>query len=870
MAAARRFLAPEVVQTSAMDCGPASLKSFVEGHGIAVSYGRLREACQTDVDGTSIDTLEELAKLLGVDAQQILIPADHVFLAEAAALPGIAVVRLPNGNTHFAVVWKRMGGFCQVMDPASGRKWRRVAGVAADLYRHTMTVPADAWREWAGGDEFGRALLRRMGEAGIAADAAEHLLASARADPSWRALSDLDGAVRLAASLLASGGMRWAATAGVVAQFLRDPAAIPDEFRCAAAVPDHDDQVRFTGAVVVRSRGRRTTPAEEPMPPEIAAALAEKPAAPAAAMWRMLRDDGVFNIGLMAVLWLLQALTVVVEAVLFRGLFGMPAHLATRWERIGLLTGILWFAAALFVLSLPAATASLRYGRLLENRLRLAFFEKLPRLGDRYFRSRLTGDMAERGHAMSALRAVPSLVYQTCAAAFQISLVTAGMIWIDPAVAPFALAALATAFAIPLLAQPLLTEREMSVRAHVGAIARLNLDAMVGGAALRAHSAEEPFRAEQEALLFEWVRAALRFVRLSVTMEGLQLIAGTAFAAAILLRHLARGGDAGTSLLLVYWTLDLPLLAGTLTTAARQFPAYRNIALRLFEPLGALEAERPPGAAARTDEVRGGVAVAIEHVTVRAAGHTILHDVDLNIAPGEHVAVVGHSGAGKSSLVGLLLGWHTATSGSVRVDGAPLDAAALDRLRARTAWVDPAVHLWNQTLLENLRYGTPDEAASPLGLVIEQAELLAFLDSVPHGLQTRLGEGGGMLSGGEGQRVRFGRALARANAGLVILDEPFRGLDRPKRSLLLERARTIWHDATLLCITHDIAETLSFPRVIVVDHGRIAEDVAPAARPDGGALSALLRQEEHVRAAVWGAPEWRRLRVERGELIEHA
>jgi ATP-binding cassette subfamily B protein len=116
----QRFFAPEVVQTSEMDCGPAALKCLLEGFGIPVSYGRLREACQTDVDGTSINTLEDLAVQLGLVAEQIMIPVDHLFLPEAQALPAIVVVRLPNGMTHFLVVWNRVGNFLQVMDPLPG------------------------------------------------------------------------------------------------------------------------------------------------------------------------------------------------------------------------------------------------------------------------------------------------------------------------------------------------------------------------------------------------------------------------------------------------------------------------------------------------------------------------------------------------------------------------------------------------------------------------------------------------------------------------------------------------------------------------------------------------------------------------------
>src|SRR5579864_8044031 len=94
-----RLLVPEVVQTSNMDCGPAALKCLLEGFGVNVHYGRLREACQTDVDGTSIDTVEEVVNQLGVAAEQIMVPVDHVLLEEARALPAIAVVVLPNGIT---------------------------------------------------------------------------------------------------------------------------------------------------------------------------------------------------------------------------------------------------------------------------------------------------------------------------------------------------------------------------------------------------------------------------------------------------------------------------------------------------------------------------------------------------------------------------------------------------------------------------------------------------------------------------------------------------------------------------------------------------------------------------------------------------
>jgi ATP-binding cassette subfamily B protein len=232
------------------------------------------------------------------------------------------------------------------------------------------------------------------------------------------------------------------------------------------------------------------------------------------------------------------------------------------------------------------------------------------------------------------------------------------------------------------------------------------------------------------------------------------------------------------------------------------------------------------------------------------------------------VAIVGTSGAGKSSLIGLLLGFHRSTSGRVSIDGDPLDEV-LPALRERTAWLDPAVHLWNRSLYENLRYGQPHPDAG-VQSVSEIAELTPLLAALPDGLQSSLGEAGTRLSGGEQQRVRFARALARGDADLVLLDEPFRGLDRAARSRLLARARQHWARATLLCVTHDLSETRDFERVLVLDGGRIVEDGAPAhlaAQPESR-YATLLRAELELLQSLRCDPGWRRLWLQDARLTE--
>ncbi len=131
----QRFFAPEVIQTSALDCGPAALKCLLEGFGIPVNYGRLREACQTDVDGTSIDTLEDVARQLGLAVEQVMMPVDHLFSPGLPSLPALLVMRLPAGHPHFWVVWRTHDAFVQVMDPASGRRWLTQTRLLQEVYR---------------------------------------------------------------------------------------------------------------------------------------------------------------------------------------------------------------------------------------------------------------------------------------------------------------------------------------------------------------------------------------------------------------------------------------------------------------------------------------------------------------------------------------------------------------------------------------------------------------------------------------------------------------------------------------------------------------------------------------------------------------
>lgn len=920
-----RYLAPEVVQTSTMDCGPASLQSMAQGFGLSVSYGRLREACQTAVDGTSISTMDEIANLLGLDTEEKMVPTDHLLVPEACALPAIVVVQNPNGGNHFVVVWTVAGPWLQVMDPAEGRHWTLRSALLSKLYRHQMEVPASGWREWVAEPEFQETLKVRLAALGLGREDCERMCRNALADPGWQSMAALDAATRMTTSMVASGALPRGAACLELLEQQMVPAAdgkyplIAGEYRSAWRTPEQppdaeEEMLTMRGAVLMRVRGRRepataasakaeaeaarpatpgtaeagetapeaarppaaagdergAAPARE-LPPELVAKLNEEPTRPGRTLLRMLVEDGLTTPAVLAMVLIVSAALVTVQAILLRGLLEVGTQLGLPSQRAAAMAGLIAFLALGLALELPLVSGALRLGRMMDLKLRLAFLAKLPRLDDRYFRSRLLSDMAERGHSLHLVRSLPQLGVRLLASSSQLLLTVGGIAWIDPGSAPLALVAAAVCIALPLVCQPLMAERELRVRTHAGALGRFYLDALLGLLPIRVHGARPSMQRQQESLLVQWSAAGLRFHAASTAVVGAVSLCGMAMAVSMVY-SVASHSSSGL-LLLVYWALSLPAIGQDIALIARQYPVLRNVVARLLEPLGTPEAEDPPvidGAAAAPAGDARAVAIHMEQVSVKAAGNLVLEDVELAIAPGEHIAIIGPSGAGKSSLVGLLLGWYRPAQGTVLVDGRPLVGEWQSKLRRETAWVDPAVALWNRSFLENLRYGAIDDSELPLAQILAKAKLRGVLEHLPEGLATMLGEGGAMVSGGEGQRTRVGRALARHKARLVILDEPFRGLDLGTRRQMMAMARQWWSGATLLLVTHDIAETEGFDRVLVIDGGKIVEDGAPAqlGKQPGSRYAQLLRSDRELRASEWSGASWRRVWVTEGKVHE--
>lgn len=209
-------------------------------------------------------------------------------------------------------------------------------------------------------------------------------------------------------------------------------------------------------------------------------------------------------------------------------------------------------------------------------------------------------------------------------------------------------------------------------------------------------------------------------------------------------------------------------------------------------------------------------------VTAAYQDRPALAGVTLEIQPGEKIALVGPSGSGKSTLANLLLRFLTPQQGQILVDGKPLAEIPREDWLQQVAWVPQQPVLLNATILENIRFGRPEASLEEIYQAAELAGAAEFIQALPRGYDTPVGEAGDLLSGGQAQRIALARAFLR-RAWLVILDEPTAHLDAESESRLQHSLERLLVGRTAIVIAHRLTTAASADRVIVLEGGRVAQ-----------------------------------------------
>jgi ATP-binding cassette subfamily B protein len=303
-------------------------------------------------------------------------------------------------------------------------------------------------------------------------------------------------------------------------------------------------------------------------------------------------------------------------------------------------------------------------------------------------------------------------------------------------------------------------------------------------------------------------------------------------------------GDATVGDLVLISTLAFTILHGTRDLAVSLVDLTQYLA-RLDEAIAALliPHELPDRDDAKVMHAGRGE-VTFEHVTFAYPKRApVLRDFDLDIRPGQRVGLVGFSGAGKSTVLALLQRFYDVSAGSVKIDGQDVRDVTQDSLRQAMAIVPQDISLFHRTILENLRYAKPEATEAEVMAAAEMAHCRGFIEALPEGFDTMVGDRGVKLSGGQRQRLAIARALLK-DAPILLLDEATSALDSESEYAIQAALDRLMTGRTVIAIAHRLSTLQSFDRIIVMDHGQIADDGSPqelAARP--GPYRDLLRKQ---------------------------
>jgi ABC-type multidrug transport system fused ATPase/permease subunit len=354
------------------------------------------------------------------------------------------------------------------------------------------------------------------------------------------------------------------------------------------------------------------------------------------------------------------------------------------------------------------------------------------------------------------------------------------------------------------------------------------LDSMQGMVTLKAFNASrrrgEELRGNSERL-YRTTMAQMAISLAGTGITGLGMMAGTALAVGVGAWSVLTGRLAAEHLFIVLF------LAGECLRPLAQLDRYWHqgflgisASQGVFALLNATpEIQNPtePATIAARD-IRPAIAAEQVSFAYSRSEQPALQDVSFHIDPGETVAIVGRSGAGKSTVISLLLRFFDPQQGRIKLDGRDIKDYDLDTLRQMFAVVAQETYLFHGSVADNLRFARPDATQAELEDVARAANAHDFISALPQGYDTIVGERGLKLSGGERQRIAIARALLK-NAPILILDEATASVDAANEAAIQQALERLMQNRTILIIAHRLSTVVNADRIVVLERGRVVE-----------------------------------------------
>jgi ATP-binding cassette subfamily B protein len=354
---------------------------------------------------------------------------------------------------------------------------------------------------------------------------------------------------------------------------------------------------------------------------------------------------------------------------------------------------------------------------------------------------------------------------------------------------------------------------------------------------------DREMRARQRSLLYlEKLRIGHALVTVALTLGLL------AWAIELWQRGLATTGD-----VVLACTLGMSVLHATRDLAVALVDVTQHIA-RLSEALATLLVPHELRDHPRAEPlIKQGARVEFENVTFcYADGTRVFENFSLRLEPGQRVGLVGQSGGGKSTLVTMLQRFYDPQDGRIRIDGQDIAKVTRESLRDAIALVPQDISLFHRSVIENIRYGKPDASDREVREAAIAARCGDFIESLPQGLETVVGERGARLSGGQRQRIAIARAFLR-DAPLLLLDEATSALDGDSEEAIREALGRLMQGRTVIAIAHRLSTVRHFDRIIVLQAGQVVQDGPPDHLVRHNGLYRNLVQREMSRLAQQAA-----------------
>jgi subfamily B ATP-binding cassette protein MsbA len=457
--------------------------------------------------------------------------------------------------------------------------------------------------------------------------------------------------------------------------------------------------------------------------------------------------------------------------------------------------------------------------------LRIRLFDHLMSLSPAFFGRSKTGELMSRvtGDTGSLQNIISSATSVMVKAPATLLAMLGFLFWKQPQLTLLSLVVMPVCVVPIVIYGRKVRHSSRALQTHSAEVGNVMAEAFTGNRVIKAYNLQGVVTAQFRSVIGRFVGHYMRIVK-STEVPGPLLEFAGSLGLALLLLYLAFGGRTHNAsedflaVILAIFTMYKPLK--DLTRLHNNLEQARAASERVFQLLAVPNDIREPAHPKALQAA--GAPIHFDHVSFAYADKAVLQDIELTVPPGKMLALVGGSGAGKTTLTNLLLRFYDPTAGAVRIGGTDLREVATGDLRNQIAVVSQEVVLFNDTIHNNIAFGRPGASQAEIVAAAKHAQAHEFILEKAHGYDEVIGERGTALSGGQRQRLAIARAVLR-DAPILILDEATSALDTESERAVQAALDTLMQGRTTICIAHRLSTIHHADLIVVMDEGRIVE-----------------------------------------------